>query len=97
MDITKKLDNGKLVVAVSGRVDTSTAPELSAALQLDDVRELQIDLTGVPYMSSAGLRCLLVAQKAMLASGGEMSLTGVHPVVMEVLDLTGFSSIFKIV
>jgi len=96
MDITKKLDNGKMVVAVSGRVDTSTAPELSAALQLDGVKDLVIDLSGVPYMSSAGLRCLLVAQKSMIASGGEMRLSGVQPVVMEVLDLTGFSSIFTI-
>lgn len=97
MDITKKLDSGKMVVMVSGRVDTNTAPELTAALQLDGVKDLEIDLSGVPYMSSAGLRCLLVAQKSMMTAGGEMRLKGVKPVVMEVLDLTGFSSIFTIV
>jgi len=97
MVITKKFDNGRMVVAVSGRVDTNTAPELSAALQLDSVKDLLIDLSSVPYMSSAGLRCLLVAQKSMSATGGVMRLADVSPTVMEVLDLTGFSSIFTIV
>ena len=97
MEIAKKFDSGKLTVTVCGRVDTVTAPELSVALNLDGVTDLTIDLAGVPYMSSAGLWCLLAAQKSMNANGGEMRISNVQPVVKEVLDLTGFSGIFTLV
>lgn len=63
MDIAKKTEGGRTVISVTGRVDTTTAPELDAGLKLEGTETLTLDLSGVPYMSSAGLRCLLTAQK----------------------------------
>ena len=97
MEITKKTDGDKLTITVVGRVDTTTSPELAAALKFDGVKELVLDISGVSYMSSAGLRCLLMAQKSMVAQGGEMRISGVQPVVKEVLDITGFSDILTLV
>ena len=97
MEITKKIDGDVMTITVVGRVDTTTSPELAAALKLDGVKDLTLDLTGVSYMSSAGLRCLLMAQKTMTAAGGEVRIKGVQPVVKEVLDITGFSDIFTLV
>lgn len=96
MDIAKKLDGDKTIITVTGRVDTTTAPELDAGLKLDGSETLTLDLSGVPYMSSAGLRCLLTAQKKMMAGGGSMTVVGVQPAVKEVLDITGFSSILTL-
>ena len=97
MEITKKIDGEKMTMTVVGRVDTTTSPELAAALKLDGVKDLTLDISGVSYMSSAGLRCLLMAQKVMNAAGGEVRISGVQPVVKEVLDITGFSGIFTII
>lgn len=98
MEINKSRDGNKLKVSVSGRVDTATSPQLTAELEnLSGVETLELDLSGVPYMSSAGLRCLLVTQKAMMKSGGEMVISGVVPAVREVFDITGFSDIFTLV
>lgn len=96
MEIKKTMDGVKVTIAVTGRVDTTTAPEFEAGLKLAGTETLTLDLSGVPYMSSAGLRCLLTAQKTMMAGGGAMTITGVQPAVMEVLDLTGFSNILTI-
>ena len=93
MKIEKKLENGKLTVKPIGRVDTVTAPELEAELVYDGVTELVFDLTDLDYISSAGLRVLLSAQKRMTRQG-EMVITGAKPVVKEVFDITGFSDIF---
>ena len=98
MDIVKKTEGGKLTIVVTGRVDTTTSPQLAAELEnLSGVEKLELDMSGVPYMSSAGLRCLLVAQKAMMKSGGEMVISGVVPAVREVFDITGFSDLFTLV
>ncbi len=85
-----------MTIAVTGRVDTLTAPELEAAFAFDGLQELTMDLSEVPYMSSAGLRCLLTAQKAMMAQGGTMTIVGTQPAVRDVLDITGFSSILTL-
>ncbi len=96
MEISKRTEGDKTIIEVTGRVDTTTAPELEAGLKLGGSETLTLDLSGVPYMSSAGLRCLLTAQKTMMAGGGSMTVTGVQPAVREVLDITGFSSILTI-
>lgn len=96
MEIKKTMDGLNVTIAVTGRVDTTTAPEFEAGLKLAGTEALTLDLSGVPYMSSAGLRCLLTAQKTMLAGGGSMTITGVQSAVMEVLELTGFSNILTI-
>ena len=97
MEIKTKAEGNKLTIAVSGRVDTVTAPELEAGLKFGDAKNVVIDLKDVPYMSSAGLRLLLTAHKTMLAHGGELQIANVQPSVREVLDITGFSDILNLV
>ena len=97
MEIKTTSDGHSVTIAVSGRVDAVTAPELEAGLKLGDASCVVLDIAGVPYMSSAGLRILLSAHKAMLAKGGELQIANVQPSVKEVLDITGFADIFNLV
>ena len=92
MQINKNQEGAKLTLAPVGRVDTITSPELEAAIILDGVEELVFDLAQVDYISSAGLRVLLSAQKKMAAKS--MKITNAKPAVKEVFDITGFSDIF---
>ncbi len=82
---------------IEGRLDTSTSPEFEKEIESlsDDVSELILDMKEVAYVSSAGLRVLLAAQKKM-NKRGSMKLTGVCDTVMEVLEMTGFSDILVI-
>ncbi len=97
MEITKKNDGSSLTVAVSGRLDTTTAPQLEEELKdsLNGVTELTMDFSELEYISSAGLRVLLSTQKVMNKQG-TMELTGVNETVMEVFEVTGFSDILTI-
>ena len=97
MNIAKKLEDKKLTISIDGRLDTSTAPELDEELKasLGGIEELIMDFTGMEYISSAGLRVLLSAQKVMNAQG-EMIVTGANKTVMEIFDITGFSDILTI-
>lgn len=87
-----------LTVALSGRLDTTTAPQLEKALQenLGGIRAVTFDFTGIEYISSAGLRVLLTAQKQMNAAGGTMTLVHINETVMEVFEITGFTDILTI-
>ena len=93
MNITKKAEDKKLTIGVDGRLDTMTAPELKASL--GGVEELVMDFSDLEYISSAGLRVLLSAQKTMNTQG-EMTVTGVNDVIMEIFEVTGFSDILTI-
>ena len=97
MTIEKKLDNESATLIVSGRLDTQTAPELENELDsvLSSLKELTFDFANLEYVSSAGLRVILKAQKAMNAQGS-MKLTGVNDSIMEVFDITGFLDILTI-
>ena len=97
MTIEKKINGEALTLIVSGRLDTQTAPELEKELDsiLSDLKELTFDMTNLEYVSSAGLRVILKAQKAMNAQGS-MKLTGVNDSIMEVFDITGFLDILTI-
>lgn len=99
MEIIKNANGSSLVLAVRGCLDTTTSPELQSVFEssLDGVTDLCVDFTELEYISSAGFRVLLVANKKMLASGGKMSVKGVSPAVREVFDMTGFSDIFDLV
>jgi len=92
MQINKTKDGNKLTLAPNGRVDTITAPDLEAAIETDGIDELVFDLANVDYISSAGLRVLLSAQKRM--AGKSMQIANSRPAVKEVFDITGFSDIF---
>lgn len=97
MTIEKKTENGNVTLTITGRMDTTTAPELEKVIDsvLDGTKELVFDMTGLEYISSAGLRVILKAQKAMNAQGS-MKLTGVNDSIMEVFDITGFLDILTI-
>ena len=97
MQITKTIDDGKLTFAVSGRLDTNTAPQLEAELSLDGVREVAFDFAGLEYISSAGLRVLLTAKKATLAAGQDMSVVNANETVRGVFEITGFGEMFGLV
>ena len=95
MDIQKKLDGTTLTVTVTGHIDTVTAPQLEAELSLDSAEEIVFDISGVAYVSSAGLRVFLSTYKTMAKKGG-MTIVGAQPAVLEVFKITGFASIFKL-
>ena len=97
MTIEKTTENAKVILTVSGRLDTTTAPELEAALDevLENTKELIFNLENLEYISSAGLRVILKAQKSMNTKGS-MKLTGVNDSIMEVFDITGFLDILTI-
>ena len=97
MTIEKTLNEKTLTVKVSGRLDTTTAPDLEAELKssLDGIEELVLDFSDLEYISSAGLRVLLSAQKIMNKQGS-MVVTGVNSTIMEIFEVTGFSDILTI-
>ena len=97
MTINSKKDGKALTLALEGRLDTITSPELEAALKedLEGVETLIFDFSALDYISSAGLRVLLAAQKKMNRQGS-MKLTGVSETVMEIFDITGFADILTI-
>ena len=97
LNINKTIENGKAVFTLGGRLDTVTAPELEKELKssLNGVSELVLDFAGLEYISSAGLRVLLSAQKAMNKQGG-MKLKNVNETILEIFEVTGFSDILTI-
>ena len=94
MNLKKNSNGSKLTITVSGRVDTSTAPELQEYVNssLDGVSELVFDFKEVNYVSSAGLRVLLSLHKLMMPKGG-MKLINVNEEVCDVFEVTGFDEI----
>ena len=97
MEITKSLESGRLTLAIKGEIDTLTAPRLGGEVVTEGLSELVFDLTDVTYVSSAGLRILLLAHKKMVQSGGKMTIAHPQETVSRVFDLTGFSKILTIV
>lgn len=97
MEIIKNLDGEKLELQVKGRLDTTTAPELEEVIKssLSGVTQLVLDFNELEYVSSAGLRVILGAQKAMNQQG-EMKLINVSDEVMNVFEITGFVDILTI-
>ena len=98
MTIQKLAEGQKLTIALEGRLDTVTAPDLEAELKasLGGVSELVFDMEKLEYLSSAGLRVLLSAQKQM-SKQGSMTVTKVNETIMEIFEVTGFSDILTIV
>ena len=97
MTITKTQNGSAYTVAVAGRLDTMTAPQLEAELNgvLGSADSLTLDFSKLDYISSAGLRVLLSAQKTM-SRQGEMKLINVNETIMEIFEVTGFSDILAI-
>ena len=97
LNINKTIETGQALFALGGRLDTTTAPELEKELKesLGGVSELTLDFAGLEYISSAGLRVLLAAQKAM-NNRGKMTVKNVNETIMEIFEVTGFSDILTI-
>ena len=97
LNINKTTEDKKLTVALEGRLDTTTAPQLEAELKSDlaGVETLVLDFEKLEYISSAGLRVLLSAQKIMNKQG-EMKVIHVSDVINEIFEVTGFSDILSI-
>ena len=97
MTIEQVLNGESAKIIVVGRLDTQTAPELEKEIDkvIPDVKELIFDMNGLEYVSSAGLRVILKAQKIMNTKGS-MKLIGVNDSIMEVFDITGFLDILTI-
>lgn len=97
MTIEKKLMGTELTITLTGRLDTTTAPQLESELKagLNGVENLALDFAGLDYLSSAGLRVLLAAQKTMNKQGS-MVVRNVNETIAEIFDVTGFSDILTI-
>ena len=101
MKIAKKQEANKLTLTLvlNGRLDTTTSPILAEEITseaLKDISELVLDMDGIDYVSSAGVRVILDAQKKMNQKNGKMTLTKVNGPVLEVLEMTGFTGILTI-
>ena len=99
MNINKMQDNGKLTLALEGRLDTTTAPQLQDVLipAFDENTVIHLDFSGLSYVSSAGLRVLLMGQKTAKAKNASMTLANVSEEIMEVFEMTGFADMLTIV
>ena len=97
MTIEKMRSNNELTVSLEGRLDTVTAPSLEAELKanLDGIQELVLDFQKLEYISSAGLRVLLMAQKTMNKQGS-MVIRNVNETIAEVFEITGFADMLTI-
>ena len=97
MTIEKNLNGTELNVKVSGRLDTSTAPDMEEVLKesFEGITKLILDFEGLEYLSSAGLRVILQAQKTMNKQG-EMVVRNVNETITEIFEVTGFYDILNI-
>jgi anti-sigma B factor antagonist len=98
MDISENSRDGVLIISASGRLDSTSAGALEAILpaRTKEQKAVVLSLADVPYVSSAGLRVLLIGAKAAKAAGNRLVITGLSPAVREVFDISGFSKIFTI-
>ena len=97
MVINKNVEGKNMTIALDGRLDTTTAPQLEAELKdsIDGIEKLVFDFENLGHLSSAGLRVLLSAQKTMNKQG-EMVITKVNETIMEIFEVTGFVDILTI-
>ena len=98
MEITRKEHENTIILILVGRLNTTTAPKLEEAVmpELKSGKNVMLDFTGVSYVSSAGLRVLLVGEKTAKANSVKQTLTNVGNSIMEVFEMTGFAAILYI-
>lgn len=99
MTINKTSENGIITFDLVGRLDTTTAPQLQDVLipAFDEAKEITLNFSDLAYVSSAGLRVLLMGQKEAKKKDGSMTISGVSEEIMEVFEMTGFASMLNIV
>ena len=98
MELIKHNENEKVIISASGRIDTNTAPAFEAEIKecIAECSELVLDFAGVEYISSAGLRVLLTTHKTMFKKGGSLKIINVAGEIMDIFDITGFSTVLNI-
>ena len=98
MTINKSQENGALILALEGRLDTTTAQQLQDVLipAFDEAKIIKLDFVKLAYVSSAGLRVLLMGQKAATSKNAKLVIKNVSEDIMEVFDMTGFSDMLTI-
>lgn len=98
MNVTRTEADGVLTFALEGRLDTTTSPELHAELipAIDGTHDVVLDFSQLEYVSSAGLRVLLAAQKQSAAQGTDLTIRGANDEIMEIFEMTGFIDILTI-
>jgi len=98
MNINKTQNGEKTVLALSGRLDTTTAPKLQETLipEFENAKCVELDFAELAYVSSAGLRVLLMGEKTAKAKGGKFRLVNVSEEIMEVFEMTGFADMLTI-
>ncbi|MBO6229605.1 MAG: STAS domain-containing protein [Ruminiclostridium sp.] len=98
LSVTKTKDNETLTAVISGRIDTTTSPELDNEIKgsLDGISKLVLDFAKVEYISSSGLRVLLSLHKSMIANKGELIISKPTEMVLEVFEVTGFADMLNI-
>ena len=99
MTINKEKTGDKTSFILSGRLDTTTAPSLQELLipEFDSSKQIELDFANIIYVSSAGLRVLLMGQKTAKSKDAQFILTNVSPEIMEVFEMTGFSDMLTII
>lgn len=99
MEIEKTENGTEVTLALTGRMDTTTAPQLEEKIQesLEGTEKLILDFEKLEYLSSAGLRVLLTAHKSMMKNGSRMEICHVNEVIHEVFEVTGFLDVLNIV
>jgi anti-anti-sigma factor len=99
MTINKTQEDGKITFVLDGKLDTTEAPRLQEVLipAFDEAQYIELDLSKVAYVSSAGLRVLILAQKAAKEKGASMTLKGVSDEIMKVFKMTGYDTVLTII
>ncbi len=98
LDIQSSFDGTRLTIALTGVLDTQRAPELNQTIQehIGEAEEVNFDFAGLEYLTSAGLRVLLVAQQQMDDRNGRMTFRNVSEEIMELFEMTGFTDVLTI-
>ncbi|WP_293971563.1 STAS domain-containing protein [uncultured Ruminococcus sp.] len=99
MQIKTEINNSKLFISLSGRLDTITSPQLEDeinSISLDKIEIIILDVKELEYISSAGLRLVLKVYKKMTAQGGQLKLINVNDMIMDIFDMTGMSDFLDI-
>ena len=99
MQITTNISNQNLIISLSGRLDTITSPQLEEEINcnsFDEIETVTLNMRGLEYISSAGLRVILMLYKKMTSIGGKLKLVNVNDMIMEIFTMTGMDSFLEI-
>ena len=99
MQITTNISNQNLIISLSGRLDTITSPQLEEEINrnsFDEIEMVTLNMRGLEYISSAGLRVILMLHKKLAGTNGKLKLINVNDMIMEIFTMTGMDSFLEI-